>query len=247
MNRLRGIFIFGNTLLPMVIVFFLIVLFQTFGSELRESWRDTAANVDDVVQSGRNLRDRATVVADDVEKSLQNVQRATERLSETVKKPAQVISNSVGDIRKLNPKIVVPKVEVTQGSRILRTDLRIPKIKVSTQQIQIKIGAVLATPFAQVAQALNGLVAPLKELGKTGAILKDAFGTMRVDIENLQTASQNIQQGLQETNRALLNMLRWMFYFVVVLAIWFVGSYLFWFRARLARGMSLMIYGREPA
>ncbi|MEM8749036.1 MAG: hypothetical protein AAGF28_01955 [Pseudomonadota bacterium] len=104
-TRISGLIILGNTLLPVILVFGLVILFGTFGSDLREDWRKTSDGVAQIAGAGQKIQRDLDKMSTNAGKHLKKAGKAAKAITRTVEKPVKTIEKAISKIQKLPLKI----------------------------------------------------------------------------------------------------------------------------------------------
>lgn len=245
-NRIEGIIVLGNTLLPVILAAIFLGLFQFHKGEIAHTWSGLAGSMNGVVESARQAEEIAARMQEDVGRELDKAGKRIERLETTVKpviKTVKTGADAVGRLKLKYPNgINVKKREI---------DLKVAKPNVpyaiSAKFGDWKFGTAVAKPFYAVGTALGRLTAPFEDLGRAAAAFKVHQAALEKHVGAVRSQAESTWNNTAALGTAVGGIATTLFYLMAGLFLWFTLSYVFWARRRLLRGWELVRHAPRPS
>ncbi|TQV72783.1 hypothetical protein FLL45_15045 [Aliikangiella marina] len=240
-NRIEGIFIIINTLLP---IFLLIVLSTLFTL----TWQSASESISQYSQSLQQIVDKAQVAKKELQKASEDIAD----MAVNIQKNGEKIVTKVNKMTTAFNQTVDGFGNVFEGAvDKLSLDVKIPVIK---KTIPIKFGKVLSKPMKNVGDAISKPFKPLSnsfaDLGNSVAEIKSEVAAVAVKLQEIRKMEiyldaviieyQKVIDSLAELATTIGRLFYWLGITMTVLVIWFFFSYLLWARRRLISGVALI-------
>ena len=239
-NKIEGIFIIVNTLLPFIIVVLLSIGITLTWQSMKSSVSDYTGSLQTIVNQAKVAKKEIQEVIKDIGKSAAEIKDKGEDIGKNVNKVVKAFDNSIG------------KFGTTMGNAVQKLDvpLHIPVIKVD---LKIPFGSVLQKPMVRVG---NAIAKPFRPLGRSFGQLGNAVGTIQSEVANITQKVEQLTQmekyldavineytrlikSINNIMSAIGTLIKWVGITIGFLVAWFSAGYFLWARRRLLNGIAL--------
>jgi hypothetical protein len=245
MQRLRGLVLIGNTVLPAIFLISIAGVFLYYKNDVADGWKTTEKALDVIInaaaQTSGEIKVTVDKTKDDMDRAITHFKGIKKTFDETYKdvnKPFDAIAG-----------VTVPTVTVGKKSKTFSVPdpdnltrrkeitVSLPTVKTGTSAV----GKALVKPFRDAFGVVNAAVQPFSNL-VTGIDNDLAVLLRKVPEEARKVQAQTaiIAEQARSVATPLGNMLNAIGYIAIALIFWFALSYVTWAHERLVRGWALL-------
>jgi hypothetical protein len=245
MQRLRGLVLIGNTLLPATLLISVASVFLYYKADVERGWAKTAAALDMIIAAADQIEGEVQGAVDktktDYTRAVENFKAVKEQFDQTYKdvsKPfdaVEALTMSTITVGKTSKTFTVPDPGNLNQRKTIT--ISIPTVDQKTSAV----GRALIKPFKDAFGVVNAAAQPFSDLvtgvdDDLAVLLKE----MPEEARKAQIQTAIIARQARSVATPLGNMLNAIGYIAIALIVWFALSYVTWAHEWLVRGWALL-------